>query len=227
MQGILRGCAWALAIAAVTLAAGCEQARKPAASDLALATGALDAQLNRSATLIRANLREADADKRIYAQELDINGPSGEAPSDWWLYDKGFIKLAGVDSYHMGYFALTPRGQALVAGGDPRWLVSAFKGTPKVDCIGEGSVTTCTVTGTATVSLSPAGAALFDPVSLPPQSFTVTLAYYSATGWSVDKFEAAGGSNPSLAGQTALFGDRDAMFKAHYKWGEEVNKLVR
>jgi hypothetical protein len=216
---------WALAAASLLLSACGEAARQPGPAELALATGQLDEELNAPAQEIRSTLRLAAADGRIYAEEIVLTGSFGSTPMDWWVYRHGYIKPAGFDAYGHGYFVPTPKGEALLKGPPQKWLSSAFQGAPRVACAGNGGWQSCRVTGVAVVSLTREGADLFEGVTLASVAFTCQLEY-GPSGWSASELET---TPPDLSAglRAALFGDHDAIQKAHYDWGMQMNRRAR
>ncbi len=228
MKRNLRACAWALVLIAGASLAACDDnaGPKPGPAELALVTHELDGVLNLPARQLQDNLKRAAADHRIYAEEMVITGPPGTTPVDWWVYRKGLLRVAGVDTYYRGYFDLTPKGEAFVNGAQPRWLASTFQGQPQLVCAGEGGFTSCRVTAVATVKLTPEGAALFDSASIAPQRFTAALAS-GPSGWSASELQITGDADPWLTVRTALFGDHDAIDKAHYDWAVRMNRRGR
>ena len=228
MKSHLQAGASALALTLVVLLAACSDntGPQPGPVQLALVTRQLDDVLNLPARQLRDNLKRAAADHRIYAEEMVITGPPGTTPVDWWIYRKGFLRVAGVDTYYRGYFDLTPKGEAFVNGPAPQWLASTFQGQPQVVCAGEGGFTSCRVTASATIKLTADGAALFDSASIAPQSFTAAL-HNGPSGWSADELEVTGGTDTWLSVRTALFGDHDAIDKAHFGWAVRMNRRGR
>ena len=199
---------------------------QPGPAELALATGALDQQLNVPAEAMRRALASANADKRIFPWELTVTGPDRATQVDWWLYDHGFMRLGGVQGAQ-GYFVLTPKGEALVRNGAPHWLVSTFDGQPQVTCAGSPMFSTCRVIGSAKVAAAPAAPGLLaegSPVA--PRSFQVVL-QKNTEGWSADEFADSGSPPPAEAGRLALFGDAKAAAKARYRSALDVNRQVQ
>ena len=223
-----KACAGALAAAMLASLAACDGStkRQPGPAELALVTQQLDLQLNEPAQRLHSSLVAADSDKRIYPEELVLSADGGPVPVDWWIYQKGWIRLAGVDSYSRGYFGLTPEGEAFAKTESPRWLESSFQGQPKLTCAGNGGWLSCKVAATASVHATKEGATLFDAVSVAPVSFEADL-QYGPSGWSASDLQATDKSDPAATARTAMFGDRDSAYKAHYKWGEAMNRRVR
>ena len=189
-------------------------------------TQQLDLQLNEPAQRLQRGLIEANADKRIYPEELVLSAEGGPVPVDWWIYKKGWVRLAGVDSYSRGYFGLTPAGEAFAKAPPARWLESSFQGQPKLTCAGNGGWVSCKVAASASVRATKEGAALFDALAVAPVSFEADL-QYGPSGWSASDLHTTDKSDPPAAARIAMFGDRDSAYKAHYKWGEAMNRKVR
>ncbi len=145
---------------------------------------------------------------------------------DWWLYDRGFIRVGGVEGLQ-GYFVLTPKGEALVKGGAPHWLVSSFQGQPQVTCAGSQMFASCRLAATA--SVAPAADArdlVPEGHAIAPRKFEVVL-QKNGDGWSAGEFTDSGSPAPAEAGRLALFGDATAVAKARYRYALEVNRQVR
>jgi hypothetical protein len=214
-----------LSAAACLSACGEDRPPTPTASDLAVVTQALDQQLNDPARQIHEGLRQANADKRIYAQELYVRGGGGATPVDWWAYRQGLIHVAGVDSYSLGYFGLTPKGEAFLKAPAPSWLASKFRGAPKVSCEGSRASGTCTVSGTAEVAPTADGVPLFEGRTVADHGFAAVV-QYDASGWSVQEFHATGAVAPQDAARRALLGDDEHIGKARARFAVEVNRQV-
>ena len=219
---------WILATLACAALAACDGSSggaQPTPAELALATGALDQQLNASGEAMRRVLASADADKRIFPWELAISGEGRPTPVDWWLYDRGFIRVGGVQGLQ-GYFVLTPKGEALLKAGNPRWLVSSFQGPPQVTCAGSQMFASCRVLATASVAAAAQAKDLVaDGAAVSPRNFEVVL-QKNADGWSAGEFSDRGSPPPAEAGRLALFGDATAVSKARYRYALEVNRQV-
>ncbi len=215
-----------MTVAAMALSGcGASGSSDPGRQELALATGALDQQLNAPAEAMRSALASANADKHIFPSELVISDASSQTTVDWWLYDHGYIRVGGVEAYQ-GYFVLTPKGEAWLEGGPPRWLVSSFKGQPDVVCSGSQMFMSCRVTANATVAAAPDAKELIaDPSVVPPQSFQVVL-QKGTDGWSASDFASSTTPAPAESGRRALFGDPKAIGRARARYAEEVNKQV-
>ncbi len=224
-----------LAVAALAAAmlcaalAGCGQGTGgPDAGAAALAAVAqqIDGQLDAPARNLQQNLKAAARDGHIYAQELVVTGAGDPTPVDWWIYKAGFIRFAAIDSYKLGYFALTPKGEAFVKAPAPHWLASSFQGQPDVSCTGDKLSGACHVAGAATISLTKDGAQVLDQVSIPPQPVQADLRYGPA-GWTVESLKPAGGAELSELARTAMFGDPAAVETARMRFAAEMNRLVR
>ncbi len=217
---------WLAPILALAACDGSADVSQPGPGELALATGALDQQLNASADLMRRTLASANADKQIYPWELMLTDASGSIPVDWWLYDHGYIRVGGVRELR-GYFVLTPKGEALVKGGAPRWLVSTFQGQPEAACAGSHAFASCRVVAKATVGAAPDAKDLVaDPGSVAPQSFQVVL-QKAPDGWTAGEFAASSTPPPAESGRRALFGDAKIIGKARARYAFEVNRQVQ
>lgn len=213
------------AAAAFSLAACDSVGHKPGPAELALVTAQLDTELNDAPQRLQLSLVNADRDHRVHAPEIVVAGNGWTIPADWWVYRQGWLRFAGIDEYSYGYFTLTPAGRAFVDGPRPVWLKSSFKQPPQVDCAGGGSWTSCKVTGTAVVGETPEGQKLLGPASLPEFALQAELDF-GPEGWDVKQFQIASGGQPTELSRTTMLGDRDHIYKAHWKFAVEANRLV-
>jgi hypothetical protein len=211
----------AAAVLAATVSA-CGETGTPTvgASELALVSQSIDAELNAPLKAAQQNLVRANADKAVYPQELVITGPGDATPTDWWLYKLGYLKLAGAAGYQ-AYFGLTPTGEAFAGGGAPHWLASALQGEPQSECSGSHSTGVCKVSGTVTVAPTAAGAGPLTGVAIATQPFTAELEYTPA-GWRVTSL-----TDFRTKAHLAIFGDAATIAAARSKWAGEVNRQVR
>ena len=216
-----------VALTAVVALTGCGAApasKRPGPVELGLVTLQLQQVLNTPAENFHENFVRSNSDKRIYPEELIVTGEGAPTPVDWWAYDQGFIRLAGVADYR-GYFALTPKGADFAKAPKPRWLMAVLKGAPQLNCGGGDAWANCNVSAVASVQLTPDGARLFGARSFPDQAFTASLQYGPA-GWRVADLQAASGPEPSEAARTWFFGDRESIAKARYKFALAMNRRV-
>ncbi len=208
---------------------GCgeEKGVQPGPAELALVTEQLDQQLNASLVQLQRKLVEANRDKRIYVEELTLSGKDETIPSDWWIYDNGLMKIGGVDTYHAGYFALTPKGEAFANGAPPHWLAASFQGKPQVVCASRQSWASCKVSAIATVQRAreaPDFFSLRSPIA--QQTFAADLEF-GPSGWQVSEFTPAPGQDPTQTALTAIFGDDARIAKARNAFAMKVNRQVR
>lgn len=214
----------AAAASALCLSAcGDDSPPSPTAADLSVITQGLDEQLADPAKQIRETLKQANSDKRVYSEEMFVRGEGQLIPVDWWDYDQGLIQKSGVDAYSRGYFAVTPKGQALLNAPTPHWLVSRFKGAPQVNCEGTKSSGSCTVTGVAQVTPTAQAGPMFEGRTVPDQPFQATV-QYDPSGWSLQELHTSGQTTPQDAARLALLGDDAAMAKARSRFYAEVSR---
>ena len=219
-----------LAIAmAATIAgmAGCGQEagkRTPGSVEMGLVTLQVVAELNAPGESLHESLVRSNSDKRIYPEELVVTGEGSPTPVDWWVYDKGLIRLAGVADFR-GYFALTPKGEAFAKGPAPHWLTATLKPGPQVACGGGDAWTSCKVTAVATVQPSKDGAEVLAGRTFADLPFTANLTYSSA-GWRVSDLQVTSGPAAAEAARTWVFGDPASIDKARYKFALDMNRRV-
>lgn len=212
------------AVVACLMLTACEGAApQPGAAEMALVQQRIAAEMAAPITAMQKQLRRAAKDD-IYTSEMQV--PSGNGPPlplDWWLYQRGYVKLAGADQYMQGYFGLTPAGQLFVDGTAP-WLAVSFPQTPSATCAGSKTRGACSVSGTAILKPGPgAGAEGLQGAPLPPQAFTVNLEY-GPQGWTATEMKLGSGKEPYVAALDALFGDYDSILDRRTAYAEAVNK---
>lgn len=223
----LRILASALAATGATALGACDDTPPtPTAADLAVVTQRLDQDLNDPAQQIHEGLKQANADRRIYPEELFVRAEGRLNPVDWWDYRQGLIHLGGVDSFSRGYFTLTPKGEAFLKAAPPQYFASRFQAPPQVSCSGTKSVGTCQVTGTATVDATAEGAPLAGGRTVPAQPFAAVV-QYDPSGWSIQEFHTTGPMSPKDSARRALLGDDASVAKARDRYALEVNRLVK
>ena len=218
-----------LALVLIVSLAGCGKDAgppPPGPAELALLTQALDGELNSAATHLRRSLAKANADKRIFADELQIPAGHDTIPVDWWIYRQGWLRLGGVDPTYGGYFVLTPKGEAFLAAPAQQWLASSFQGAPKVDCAGQKLSETCEVAAVAAVQPTAQAADMLKGLSFPPQALDAHLEQ-GPSGWRVADLGVKGDGEPADMAAAVIFGDRASIDRARSVWGAEMNKRMR
>lgn len=216
-----------VAILAGAALTACESATpQPGAAEMALVKQRIAIEMAAPITAMQKQLRRAAKDD-IYTSEMQI--PSGDGPPlplDWWLYQRGYVKLAGADQYLQGYFGLTPAGQAFL-DGKAHWLTVSFPQAPSTTCAGSKVRGACTVLGTAILKPGPgAGADGLKGAPLPSQAFTVNLEY-GPQGWTATELKLGSGKEPYVAALDALFGDYDTILEQRTAYAEAVNREAR
>jgi len=225
MTRLARARRWGLTATAILSLAACDQQRRPGPAEIALLKQQLDAEMNAPIQSLHEEVIRSIADKWIFPEELVVTGEGDPTPVDWWLYGKGFIRLAGVVQYR-GYFALTPKGAAFAKAPTPQWLAARFETPLQLNCAGEGSWANCQVSGVAAVTPTKASASLLGGLRFPPQAFQANLVYGPA-GWRVENLQATQGPELSEAMRTAIFGDPESIGKARYQWALDMNRRVQ
>ncbi len=214
----------ALAVAALT---GCDAQsahRSPGSVEMGLVALQLDAELNAPAQSLHQNLVRSISDKRIYPEELVVIGEGSPTPVDWWAYDKGLIRLAGVADYR-GYFALTSKGEAFAKAPAPHWLTATLKPAPQVACGGGDAWASCTVSAIATVQPTKDGSGVLAGRVFADMPFTAILSY-SPSGWRVSDLHAVSGPEPAEVARADVFGDPASIAKARYRFALDMNRRV-
>ena len=196
---------------------------EPGPAEMALVKQQIQVEMSAPINAMQKQLRRAARDD-IYTAEMQV--PSGDGaplPLDWWLFQRGFIKLAGADRYMQGYFSLTPAGVAFVDGKAP-WLAVDFQGAPTVTCAGSKSRGACQVAGTAILSPGPgAGSNGLKGAPLQTQAFTIGLEY-GPNGWTVGDLSLGSGQEAYVAARDALFGSYETILSQRIAYAETVNK---
>ncbi len=226
MGKVVNGVARGLALAALASGWGCgsDPGPQPGAAEKALAFSAVDGALNSAGPGMQKLLASAGRDGMIYPEELRLPVPEGSIPVDWWLYNHGNLRIAGVNQY-MAYFGLTPAGQAFVKAPAPAWLASSPQAAPEWSCSGPRTWVTCRMTATVVVRPTAAGAAVLALPDVAAQAVDLDLEYRPQQGWRVSALRSEAAL--SKAGATAVFGDAAGINAARNRYAAVVNRLVR
>ena len=188
------------------------------ARDEAIAMIAAD--LNAPLVELQGILGRAAADGRIDPGELQIEGPNGTTPVDWWLWNKGYLRLAD-DPYYGPHLALSDKGARFVEAAPPIWLNAKAEGAPKMECQSAGALTraVCTATVAYAVSLAPGGD--LARVIIPSSAANLETAFAPGTGWTVERLSVDGDPPRDIA-RTAIFGTPEMAAAPRERFFEAV-----
>lgn len=213
-----RVCAVLLVLAASQILASCDRKKTeeapvqtgttntPALNDAARdqAVAMITGDLNAPLAELHAVLTRAAQDGRIDPDELTIQGVSGPIPIDWWLWNKGYLRLSE-DEYYGPYLVLSDKGGRFVGGPQPVWLSAKSEGAPNMECQSAGGLTraVCTASVAYSVGLTPGGD--LARVAVPASSANLEAAFSPSEGWSVSQLS-VDGEAPRDVARTAIFG---------------------
>lgn len=156
-----RAAVWVVAAVLTGLAACSKDTDTLDASAYDAVAAEAEARLNEPAAEILGLMRNAAGAPQVGWDALVITGEDGPAPVNWWLWNKGWIQLAGTQFAGRPVFALTEAGQAAAAADpDTPWFTAtAGTDTPSVDCKSDAAITSggCEVTMSVVPALTEAG----------------------------------------------------------------------
>lgn len=229
-----RVCAVLLVLAASQILASCDRkkteeaplqtgttnalALNDAARDQAVAmiTGDLNAPL----VELHAVLTRAAQDGRIDPDELTLQGVSGPIPIDWWLWNKGYLRLSE-DEYYGPYLALSDKGGRFVGGPPPVWLTAKSEGAPKMECQSAGGLTRAVCTANVAYSVDLTSGGDLARVVVPASSANLEAAFSPSEGWSVSQLS-VDGEAPRDVARTAIFGTPEMAAELRRQFFEAI-----
>jgi len=233
-----RACAVVSGLAASVILFGCENKKgdetgaatasveapvlNEAARNEAVAMIASD--LNAPLVELQAVLTNAAQDGRIEPNELQIQGASGSIPVDWWLWNKGYLRLED-DEYYGPYLALSEKGERFVGGAAPTWLNAKAEGSPKMDCQSAGGLTRAVCTATVAYSVSQAPGGDLARVVVPASSANMEASFTQGEGWSVTQLS-VDGEPPRDVARTAIFGTPEMAVEPRRQFFEAITKQL-
>ncbi|MNH53407.1 Gram-negative bacterial tonB protein [compost metagenome] len=178
------------------------------------------ADLNAPLVELQDILARAAADGRINPDELQMAGANGTTPVDWWLWNKGYLRLTD-DPYYGPYLTLSDKGARFVGGAAPVWLNARAEGAPKMECQSAGALTraVCTASVAYVVSLAPGGD--LARVVIPSSSANLEAAFAPGAGWTVERLSVDGDAPRDVA-RTAIFGTPEMAVEPRERFFEAV-----
>lgn len=230
-------CAVMSGLAAISILAGCENKK----GDEAGATTSVEApvlneaarneavamiagDLNAPLVELQAVLINAAQDGRIEPNELQIQGASGSIPVDWWLWNKGYLRLED-DEYYGPYLALSEKGERFVGGAAPAWLAAKAEGSPKMDCQSAGGLTRAVCTANVAYSVSQTPGGDLARVVVPASSANMEASFTQGEGWSVTQLS-VDGEPPRDVARTAIFGTPEMAVEPRRQFFEAITKQL-
>jgi len=232
-----RACAVMSGLAASFIMAGCENKKgdetsattsveapvlNEAARNQAVAMIAGD--LNAPLVELQAVLTNAAQDGRIEPNELQIQGASGSIPVDWWLWNKGYLRLED-DEYYGPYLALSEKGAGFVGGAAPAWLTAKAEGSPKMDCQSAGGLTRAVCTANVAYSVSQTPGGDLARVVVPASSANMEASFTQGEGWSVTQLS-VDGEPPRDVARSAIFGTPEMAVEPRRQFFEAITKQL-
>ncbi len=228
-------CAVLLGLAASLILAGCDNekaaekapveaasADEPALDEAARneAVAMITGDLNAPLIELHAVLTRAAQDGRIDPEELTIEGATGAIPIDWWLWNKGYLRLSQ-DEYYGPSLTLSDKGTRFVSGPAPVWLTAKSEGAPRMECQSAGGLTraVCTANIAYVVSLTPGGD--LSRVVVPASSANLEAAFAPGEGWSVTQLS-VDGQTPREVARTAIFGTPEMAVEPRRQFFEAI-----
>lgn len=198
------------------------QTLNAAARDEAIAMIAAD--LNSPLQDLQNLLVSAAADGRISSAELWMQGSGGPIPTDWWLWNKGYLRLVD-DPLYGPYFTLSEKGERFAGGTAPAWLVPTASGAPRMDCRAAGSLTSASCTALITYTTAPTASADLAQVSFPAATANLEAAFTTGEGWSVSQLSVDGDA-PRDTSRFVIFGDAASAAEPRQRFAESVRQRL-
>lgn len=177
----------------------------PQAADVALAMITQD--LNAPLVEVQSLLVRAVEDGDIRANELMMYTPDGSISLDWWVWNKGLVRLAEQPGYGP-YLTLSDKGSRFVGFDASAWLKPGLVGVPRMQCRSAGSATSAACTAEVSYTTVAGPGAEVGTVSLPQADAYLEAAFSPGQGWSITRIS-TDGPTPSSMVHAALFGAPD------------------
>ncbi|MCS6627837.1 energy transducer TonB [Roseibacterium beibuensis] len=172
------------------------------AADAALAMITQD--LNAPLVEVQGLLVRAVEDGDIRPHELMMYTPEGSLPIDWWVWNKGLVRLAEQPGYGP-YLTLSDKGSRFVRFDAAAWLKPGLVGVPRMQCRSAGSATSAACTAEVSYTTVAGPGAEVGTVSLPQADAFLEAAFSPGQGWSITRISTEG-ATPSGTVRAALFG---------------------
>lgn len=192
------------------------------AAQAALAMIAQD--LNAPLAEIQARLATAAEDGDIRAHELMLYTPEGSVPLDWWVWNKGLVRLA-VEPGYGPYIGLSEKGSRFLARDAADWLTPSLVGSPRMECRAAGSATSAACTAEVTYTTAVGAIADLGAITLPEAKAHLEAVFTPGQGWTVSRLS-TDGPIPSATVRTALFGTADDRAAAREQYATALTAAL-
>ena len=228
-----------LAVAAVSAAslAGCADREGTAGAETAgdeapaLDAGAAQAALTMISQDLNAPLAEVQAllaraadDGDIRAHELTLYTPEGSIPLDWWVWNKGLVRLAEEPGYGP-YIGLSEKGSRFLGLDAAAWLKPSLVGSPRMECRSAGSATSAACSAEVDYATAVSPGIDLGAVDLPQANAHLEAVFAPGRGWSVSRLS-TDGPTPSAMVRAALFGSADDRTAAREQYSTSLTAAL-
>ena len=188
----------------------------------------VDLELNKPFVDLHNQVVASNTNGAVYDDQLVVHGETETVPVDWWLWNKGYLEIGGVDSANRAFFRLSRKGAAFAAGLAPLWLKADAANPPVVQCGASESITkaTCNVTLSIAVHLTPTGGSELRGVVMPVETIQTVATYDPTTGWSIGDLKGGGELSLQESVRTTVFGSAQSIVEPRKKWVDTVGPLL-
>lgn len=163
--------------------------------------------LNAPLAEVQALLAGAAEDGDIRAHELTLYTDEGSVPLDWWVWNKGLVRLA-VEPGYGPYIGLSEKGTRFLGLDTAAWLKPTVVGSPRMQCRSAGSATSAACSAEVVYTTAVGEDAGIAAISLPQANARLEAVFMPGQGWSINRLS-TDGPTPSAMVRTALFGTVD------------------
>lgn len=230
-RGVIVACVLA------SMAAGCGKTSEPEAEAVATAgapalnTNARDQaitmisdDLNLPLRQMQTTLTTAASDGRIGTDELWLPGSQGSVPIDWWLWNKGYLRLVD-DPYYGVHFALSAKGEKLVQGEPITWLSATPVGDPRMECQSAGSVTSASCSAVITYDARVMPNSDLGAAKIPQSKADLQAVFAPGQGWSVSGLSVEG-DTPADVVRLVVFGTPELVAEPRERFLQSLGDRI-
>ncbi|HYD28623.1 energy transducer TonB [Brevundimonas sp.] len=218
----LGGCADREGTAGVEAAGDEAPALDAGAAQAALAMIAQD--LNAPLAEVQALLASAAEDGDIRAHELTLYTPEGSLPLDWWVWNKGLVRLAEEPGYGP-YIGLSEKGSRFLGLDAAAWLKPSLVGSPRMECRSAGSATSAACSAEVAYATAVGPGIDLGAIDLPQANAHLEAVFAPGQGWSVSRLS-TDGPTPSAMVRAALFGTADDRTAARAQYSTSLTAAL-
>jgi hypothetical protein len=218
----LPGCADREGTSGVEAAADEAPALDAGAAQAALTMIAED--LNAPLAEVQALLARAAEDGDIRAHELTLYTPEGSVPLDWWVWNKGLVRLAEEPGYGP-YIGLSDKGSRFLGLDAAAWLKPSLVGSPRMECRSAGSATSAACSAKVDYATAVGPGLDLGAIDLPPADAHLEAVFTPGQGWSVSRLS-TDGATPSAMVRSALFGTVDDRTTAREQYATALTAAL-